>query len=124
MLKITTRYGSVLLPADIERASEQTLLARDPSALPATVLIAPHHGSKTSSTESFIRQVNPAVVVFTVGYRNRFGHPKEDVVARYRELGSTLYRTDESGAISLRFENAQGVTLQSYRSQKRRYWRE
>ena len=124
VLKITTRYGSVLLPADIERASEQALLARDSTALPATILIAPHHGSKTSSTESFIRQVNPAVVVFTVGYRNRFGHPKEAVMARYRELGSTLYRTDESGALSLHFENTQGVTLQSYRSQNRRYWRE
>ena len=113
-----------LLPADIERASEQALLARDPPALPATILIAPHHGSKASSTESFIRQVNPAVVVFTVGYRNRFGHPKEAVMARYREPGSKLYRTDESGAFSLHFENAQGVTPHSYRSEERRYWRE
>ena len=64
------------------------------------------------------------MVVFTVGYRNRFGHPKEAVMARYRELGSQLYRTDESGALSLHFENTQGVTLQSYRSQNRRYWRE
>jgi competence protein ComEC len=124
VLKITSRYGSALLPADIERVSEEELLHRAPQSLPATVLIAPHHGSKTSSTEEFIRQVNPAVTIFTVGYRNRFGHPKEAVVQRYEAQGSRLYRTDRSGAVQLRFADARGVTVQGWREVERRYWRE
>ena len=124
VLKITSRHGSVLLPADIERASEAELLERAPESLPATVLVAPHHGSKTSSTEEFIRRVNPAVTIFTVGYRNRFGHPKEAVVERYEAQGSRLYRTDRSGEVSLRFDGPGGVRVLGWREAERRYWRE
>ena len=124
VLKITSRYGSALLPADIERASEAELLQRAPQSLTATVLVAPHHGSKTSSTDDFIRQVNPAVTIFTVGYRNRFGHPKDAVVQRYEAQGSRLYRTDRSGAVQLRFADARGVAVQGWRETERRYWRE
>ena len=122
VLKITSRYGSALLPADIERISEQELLDRIPKALPSHVLIAPHHGSKTSSTEEFIRQVNPAVTIFTAGYRNRYGHPKQEIVNRYEAIGSKLYRSDQSGAIELRFENESGFATTTYRQQHHRYW--
>ena len=123
-LKITTPYGSVLLPADIERESEAELLVRSPGSLPATVLVAPHHGSKTSSTEEFIRQTNPQIVVFTAGYRNQFGHPKLEVVERYRALGSRLYRSDRDGAVLLHFERDGGPSLQVWRQERRRYWQE
>lgn len=123
-LKITSLYGSVLLPADIERESEAEILARIPSALPATLLVAPHHGSKTSSTEAFIRQVNPSIVIFTAGYRNSFGHPKPEVVERYRALGSQLYRSDRDGAVLLRFGKEEGVALQTWRQERRRYWQQ
>jgi len=123
-LKITSSYGSVLLPADIERDSEAEILARAPGALPSTLLVAPHHGSKTSSTEAFIRQVNPSIVIFTAGYRNHFGHPKPEVVKRYRVLGSRLYRSDFDGALLLRFEKEAGVKLQTWRQERRRYWQE
>lgn len=122
VLKITSRYGSALLPADIERGAEQELLDRIPLVLPSHVLIAPHHGSKTSSTEEFIRQVNPAVTIFTAGYRNRYGHPKQEIVNRYEALGSELYRSDQSGAIDLRFENESGFETTTYRQQHHRYW--
>jgi len=121
-LKITSPYGSVLLPADIERESEAEILARTPGALAATLLVAPHHGSKTSSTEAFIRQVNPSIVIFTAGYRNHFGHPKPEVVARYQALGSRLYRSDRDGAVLLSFERQSGVTLRTWRQERRRYW--
>jgi competence protein ComEC len=121
-LKITSPYGSVLLPADIERESEAEILARVPDALAATLLVAPHHGSKTSSTEAFIRQVNPSIVIFTAGYRNSFGHPKPEVVERYRTLGSRLYRSDIDGAVLLRFAKEEGVKLQTWRQERRRYW--
>jgi competence protein ComEC len=120
-LKITSPYGSVLLPADIERESEAEILARTPDALAATLLVAPHHGSKTSSTEAFIRRVNPSIVIFTAGYRNQFGHPKPEVVERYRVLGSRLYRSDSDGAVLLRFGTG-GVSSHTYRQEHLRYW--
>ncbi|MDP2785057.1 MAG: DNA internalization-related competence protein ComEC/Rec2 [Sulfurimicrobium sp.] len=121
VLKITTAFGSVLLPADIERRSEQDLLERLPDALAANVLVVPHHGSRTSSTEAFIRAVHPATAIFTVGYRNRHGHPKEEIVERYLAQGIETWRTDTSGALDLRF-GAGGMTLQSQRQLRQRYW--
>ncbi|SFI85339.1 DNA internalization-related competence protein ComEC/Rec2 [Nitrosomonas sp. Nm34] len=121
VLKITTRHGSVLLPADIEKDTEQSLLARASRQLSATVLIAPHHGSKTSSTEAFIRQVNPWLTLFSVGYRNHFGHPNEQVVERYRNLGSQMMRSDRDGAVLLQFKD-NGITVASWREMNERYW--
>ncbi len=121
VLKISSAFGSVLLPADIERWSEQDLLQRTPGLLAANLLIVPHHGSRTSSTDAFIVAVNPTTAIFTVGYRNRFGHPKPDVVERYLARGIKTYRTDISGALDVHFA-AGGVSLQSQREMRRRYW--
>ncbi|HBZ30834.1 MAG TPA: competence protein ComEC, partial [Nitrosomonas nitrosa] len=121
VLKISTRYGSVLLPADIEKESEWALLERAGHLLPSTVLIAPHHGSKTSSTDAFVRQINPRLTIFTIGYRNPFGHPREDIVARYRDLGSLVMRSDRDGAVLLKFNSA-GIEIGSWREINRRYW--
>ena len=121
VLKITSPNGTVLLPADIEKPSEVELLKRTSEQLPADVLVAPHHGSKTSSTEIFLHQVQPKTVVFTVGYRNPFGHPKAEIVERYKTLGSKIYRSDLDGALTLDFDS-HGVTAQSYRAERRRYW--
>ena len=121
VLKITSSFGSVLLPADIERVSEQDLLERMPDKLKADVLLVPHHGSMTSSTEAFIDAVRPATAIFTVGYRNRFGHPKDEILERYQARGIKIWRTDESGALDLRF-GAEGMLLQSQRQLRQRYW--
>lgn len=123
VLKITSRYGSALLPADVEQRSEQEMLARAPDKLAADLLIAPHHGSRTSSGEDFIARVHPATVVFTVGYRNRFGHPKPDVVERYRDAGAALYRSDRDGALLFRFGSG-GMKATAWRESSPRYWRE
>ncbi|MBZ0105454.1 MAG: DNA internalization-related competence protein ComEC/Rec2 [Sulfuricella denitrificans] len=123
VLKISSAFGSVLLPADIERVSEQDLLERSPQPLAADVLVVPHHGSLTSSTEAFIDAVHPATAIFTVGYRNRFGHPKADVVERYRKRGIKTWRTDKSGALELRFGD-DGLSLQGQRQLRKRYWQE
>ena len=120
-LKITSPYGSALLPADIERESEQEILARSPEVLPASLLVAPHHGSKSSSTEAFVKQVNPAMVVFTAGYRNRFGHPVHEVVERYRIQGSRIFRSDSDGAVLLGF-GQDGVAVHTWRQEHLRYW--
>jgi len=115
--------GRVLLTGDIERAAERELLLNVPRLLPAEALLVPHHGSATSSTPEFVKQVAPRHAVFAVGHRNRFGHPREDVLARYREAGSELLRTDTGGAIQLRF--APGSSrVDAERDRARRYWHE
>ena len=121
-LKITTRAGHVLVPADIEWRAEGQLLAAEGEKLYADVLVAPHQGSKTSSTLEFVERVNPQVVIFPVGYRNRFGHPHEEVVDRYRAIGSRIYRTDRDGALTLIFNSGGFLRIEPYRATYRRYW--
>jgi competence protein ComEC len=121
VLKVSSANGSLLLPADIERDAEAELLKLQPDVLPADVLVVPHHGSKTSSTEEFLHQVHPSIAIFTVGYRNRFGHPKPEVVQRYREMNSRLYRSDDDGAVLLNFTGA-GIGIRTWRQTLPRYW--
>lgn len=121
VLRIVSPYGVVLLPADIERRSEIGLLRNFPGRLSADVLIAPHHGSRTSSTPEFVRAVAPRLVVFSVGYRNRFGHPHPAVVRRYREQGSERVRTDLAGAVLVRMSSS-GIETSGWRQLERRYW--
>ncbi len=123
VIRVEDRLGSVLLAGDIEARSELELLRRSPEALASTVLLAPHHGSKTSSTAAFLDAVAPRLALLTVGYRNRHGHPKPEVLERYRERGIALWRTDDEGAIALRFTK-NGPQAEGFRSQERRYWRE
>ena len=87
VVRIESDYGSVLLTGDLEARGELELVRRDPPALKADVLLVPHHGSRTSSTAAFIAAVAPEIAVYTPGYRNRFGHPRPDVVARYDRAG-------------------------------------
>ena len=96
------RAQSVLFTGDIEAVGERALLAREPAALlAATVLKAPHHGSRTSSSSAFIAAVRPQVAILSLGYRNRFGFPAAEVVDRYIEAGVRVFRTDRSGAVSV-----------------------
>lgn len=121
VLRIEAAGQRVLLPGDIEHRAESELLARySPEALRTDVLVVPHHGSSTSSTGAFVERTRPKVVVFTVGYRNRFGHPAGPVVDRYAQLGAQMYRSDRDGAILLKL----GSTLQvdSWRRTQRNYW--
>ncbi|MFZ3036856.1 MAG: DNA internalization-related competence protein ComEC/Rec2 [Rugosibacter sp.] len=94
-----------------------------PSLLAADVLIVPHHGSLTSSTKAFIAAVHPQAAIFTVGYRNRFGHPKLDVVSRYIRQGTALHRTDQAGAVKVTL-SAAGVAIDRARDSRRRYWQD
>jgi competence protein ComEC len=121
VLRISTGAHSVLLAADIEKDSELRLLQQHADKLPATLLAVPHHGSKTSSTEPFVSTVRPRYAVFAVGYRNRFGHPRAEVVERYRNIGSELSRSDEDGAILVEMD-AGSFSVERYRKTHRRYW--
>jgi competence protein ComEC len=120
VLRIVSPYGSVLLPGDIEKQSEFRML-QSSANLQADVLIAPHHGSRTSSTPDFVQAVAPGLTVFSVGYRNRFGHPHPAVSARYRQAGSRMLRTDIAGALLIGMHPT-GVEVQRWREVDRKYW--
>jgi competence protein ComEC len=119
-LKITLGRHSILLPADIEAVQEAELVERDAARLKATVLLAPHHGSGTSSSTAFLQAVQPQIALFQVGYRNRYGHPKMEVYDRYGQFGIKRLRNDELGAITLQFGSTLHFT--DYRADHARYW--
>ena len=121
VLRISIGNRHILLTADIEKDSERQLLKEHLDKLHATLLVVPHHGSKTSSTNEFVAAVLPDYAVFTVGYRNRFGHPKQEIVQRYAHSGAQLLRSDEDGAILVEMD-AQGLQVERYRKTHRRYW--
>ncbi|HJV76610.1 MAG TPA: DNA internalization-related competence protein ComEC/Rec2 [Noviherbaspirillum sp.] len=119
-LKISLGEKSILFPGDIEAVQEAELVRGNAEGLRASVLLAPHHGSGTSSTEAFLNAVQPDMALFQVGYRNRFRHPKQEVFDRYGRLGIKRIRSDESGAVTFRF--GAGIDVSEYRSAHPRYW--
>lgn len=121
VLKITAGATSLLLSGDIEADAERRLVRRHGAGLQAAILVAPHHGSKTSSTPAFIRAVAPELVVFPVGYRNRFNLPNQAIIDRYREQGAKLLTTARSGAIQLKIGGAE-IEIAEYRKHRRRFW--
>lgn len=96
-------YGKrVLFTGDIERTAEEQLLQNDvPYLSTIDVLKVAHHGSKTSTTASFLARTRPRVAVISVGRNNRYGHPSADVLARLEQAGVAVLRTDRDGAITL-----------------------
>ena len=121
VLRISSVYGSILLPGDIEAQAEQRLLESSTIVLESDVMVAPHHGSKTSSTDAFLDAVNPDVVLIPAGYRNRYRHPHVSITQRYRRHGIRTYGSAESGAVTVRL-SAQGMAISEFRKQNRRYW--
>ncbi|MGH8712551.1 MAG: DNA internalization-related competence protein ComEC/Rec2, partial [Casimicrobiaceae bacterium] len=124
VVRVGGAAGSVLLTGDIEARTELALVARDAAGLRSDVLVVPHHGSRTSSTPEFVAAVHPAVAVFTPGYRNRFGHPRPEIVARYAAAGVRTYRTDYDGAVTLAFGAGLPPSVRLERERDRHYWRD
>lgn len=124
VLRVSSAAGSVLLTGDIEVAQERELLDQLPAErLRAATLIAPHHGSRSSSSAAFIEAVSPQHVIFQLGYRNRYRHPHPAVWQRYLESGAQLLRSDWHGAVQLRYRPDQPVWMSRYRLDAPRYWR-
>ncbi len=121
VLLIENGNSRVLIAGDIESDQEYKLLNSYAEKMPSTILIAPHHGSLTSSSSAFVKAVSPNAVVFTTGYLNRWGFPRPEVLSRYQKVGAEIYRTDQDGAVSIHcFSN--DCSLQRYRSSKPRIW--
>ena len=108
----------LLLPGDIEAAAEEELVTRalvNPEA-PVDVLVAAHHGSKTSSSPAFIDAVAPKHVIFSAGYKNRYGHPHRTVVQRFEGAGAKLWMTADHGAVHF---SSDGVTVHAFSERER-----
>ena len=103
VLKVWNDRYSLLIPGDIERKAELQLLESKAGLLHADVLLVPHHGSNTSSTLAWLKQVKPQLGIVSAGYKNRFGHPTAKVLNRYHEQKIKVLNTAESGMILLNF---------------------
>lgn len=123
VVRIDTEHGSALLAGDIEAKIEARLL-QEGAALKADVLVVPHHGSRTSSTPAFVAAVAPRIAVFAAGYRNQFGHPRADVVARYKRIDAQIARTDQAGAIGVTIGHSASLMFTGTRALAPRYWQD
>jgi competence protein ComEC len=125
VLKITSgdavNSKSALLVGDIEAPQELSLLTMQTTLqLESTLLLVPHHGSKTSSSEPFLDAVKPSIAMVQAGYRNRFAHPRPEVMARYEERKIQTVLSPQCGAATWRSEAPALVICQ--RDVRRRYW--
>jgi len=102
VLHVTKGDFEALFTGDLEEAGEKAILSEYPTLANVDVLKAGHHGSKTSSTEAFIERLRPALTIFSAGKNNRYGHPHEEVVKRFNDLGLPTLTTAEVGTIELR----------------------
>lgn len=100
VFKLVYKKFSVLFVSDIQREAEDHLLKAN-YPLKANILKVPHHGSKTSSTDSFLRNVAPDIAVISVGQNNWFGFPSQEVIKRLKEMNTDIYQTSKHGSIQL-----------------------
>jgi len=112
----------LLIPGDIESLQEHRLIESYGDSLASEILLVPHHGSNTSSSQAFIERVQPALAVFTLARNNRWGFPTAAVLARYRARNLALYRNDHDGAVHI-LSQAQGLRVTTLREPPRRLWR-
>lgn len=124
VLRVAGPGGSVLLTGDIQRLAEARLLARRPDTLSADVVTVPHHGSRTSSTASFVRAASPRYALVSAGFANRWGFPDPAVVSRWEEQGGEVLTTAAHGGIEIEFTSSSPPTVvQVFRGHPKRFWR-
>lgn len=120
VLRLSASGGSVLLTGDIQRDSESVLTG---NGLPTTqIVVAAHHGSRTSSTPGFVAATHASWTLFAAGYRNRWDFPKTEVVRRWQGSGAHTLTTIESGAIEFEITRRGLLGPQQYRHDHRHYW--
>ncbi|MFH0998197.1 MAG: DNA internalization-related competence protein ComEC/Rec2 [Pseudomonadota bacterium] len=116
-LVVHARFGNVtlLFPGDIKSGAEKEMVARYGDRLQSRVLVAPHHGSKSSSSAVFVETIQPRIVIFTTGLNNRFNFPYPSVIKRYGDMGATLLNTATHGAIQI-CTDGNALTIQPFNS--------
>jgi len=120
VLKISNQNHAIILTGDIEKKSELHLVNTWGDQLKSSILISPHHGSKTSSSTQFLKAVHPKWVVISSGYKNRFNHPAKVVMDRYKEHQIQTLNTNCTGQIDIQM--ADKITFTQYRKSKKRYF--
>ncbi len=122
VLEVRIARHTVVLTGDIESAVE-TSLARSGALSPADIVLIPHHGSRTSSSDLFISTIRPKVAIVSAGFDNRWGFPKEDIVNAWANAGAEVLNTATSGAISYRICKDGGLRrLGLHRQAAHKYW--
>lgn len=122
VLRVSAGAAVALLPADIEARAETRLVETHAAALRAQVLVAPHHGSRTSSTPAFVAAVRPEVVIYPAGWENPFHFPRPEVVARYTAVWAHQLQTGVLGTLEVEL-GPEGVgPLRAWRLERQRIW--
>ncbi|MFV8782545.1 DNA internalization-related competence protein ComEC/Rec2 [Microbulbifer sp. SA54] len=118
------RWGEtrILLTGDISRQVERELAQRFPEFAPVDLLVAPHHGSRTSSSQALIEWARPEFVAFSTGYRHHFGHPHPQVTRRYRSAGVKMFNTASLGAIRFSWREGQSMPDIDCARESLRFW--
>ena len=123
VMQIKHSTGNILLTGDIEKSAEEWLISQYDDYLSSDIIIAPHHGSKSSSSYRFVDLVHPQTVVFSAGYRNRYGFPHATIKQRYQEIGAQLVDTVSHGAVTFLFDANDGLQKRTgHRQDSKRYW--
>jgi competence protein ComEC len=124
VLLVTTDAGRLLLPGDAGKAVEPAL-AKKVGAGPPTVLVAGHHGSASATSEGFLRALEPTHAIVSAGWRNRFGHPHRDVVARLQRHAVDMSNTASDGAVGIHLPAGRPPVIEMrWRRDVRHWWRE
>jgi competence protein ComEC len=119
VLKITAAGGSLLIAGDVERRGEAAMLEAEPGA--TDVVVVPHHGSATSSSPALVAALGARHAVVSAGFANRWGFPKPEITARWRQGGAAVVVTADAGAVGIDL-TADGVAISAEREVRHRYW--
>ena len=122
VVRLKVHGRQIIMPGDVPAATEMSLIAHQQIRPPVDVLLAPHHGSNSSSSPSFIDALNPREVFFTTKLDNQFGHPHPSVISRYQRRGSQLWDTGIFGGISVTVSPDSAMTIKPQRQIFSPYW--
>lgn len=130
VIKVSDKYHSILLPGDIDKSIEKQLVDLYPEQLPADILLAPHHGSNTSSSSEFIQAISAEYVVFSQGFMNRWHFPRQEVLERFQQVNdkggtqSQLFTTSDSGQVSfiMQYDVPKPILVKTFRQDIYPYW--
>ncbi|SMN11798.1 DNA internalization-related competence protein ComEC/Rec2 [uncultured Candidatus Thioglobus sp.] len=120
VLKISNAKHSLLLTGDIEKKAERYLVKHLAHKLRSDIMLAPHHGSKSSSTQSFLEAVSPSLIVVSSGFKNRFKHPDKTIIKRYQDNGIKMLQTACTGQIDILLGDK--ISVKEYRKTSARYY--
>lgn len=119
VLSISFNGYRIILPGDIEARAESQIASLLPQAYPTTVLLAPHHGSKTSSSDNLLTRLQPRYIVFSAGHQNRFHFPHRQVTEKVCQH-AVCFNTARDGAVQFTFKKE--VVIARYRDAHHYFW--